>query len=102
MKSPCGGHYFPFSIPNDEDHGAFERTGAHYVHISDDKESLIGMLGKGYPTYGLPLYLLERINEGNYNPPPPLSLLSNLRTSPLTPPLSRRSKRSWNTSKTTD
>src|SRR6266702_3480246 len=74
LNDPFGGHYFPFSIPNDEDPGAFERTGACYIHLSDDKESLIGTLGKGYPTYGLPLYLVERVDEGNYNPPPPLSL----------------------------
>src|SRR6266702_5080252 len=29
LNDPFGGHYFPFSIPNDEDPGAFERTGAH-------------------------------------------------------------------------
>ncbi len=74
LNDPFGGHYFPFSIPNDEDPGALERTGARYIHLSDDKESLIGTLGKGYPTYGLPLYLLERPDEGGYNPPPPLSL----------------------------
>jgi len=74
LNDPFSGHYFPFSIPNDEDPGAFERTGARYIRLSDDKESLIGTLGKGYPTYGLPLFLLERADEGNYNPPPPLSL----------------------------
>ncbi len=88
LNDPFGGHYFPFSIPNDEDPGAFERTGACYIRLSDDKESLIGTLGKGYPTYGLPLYLLERTNEGGYNPPPPLSLeqLENFSPdSPLVP-----------------
>ncbi len=88
LNNPFGGHYFPFSIPNDKDPGAFKRTGARYICLSDDKESLIGMLGKGYPTYGLPLYLLERADEGNYNPPPPLSLeqLENFSSgSPLAP-----------------
>ncbi len=88
LNDPFGGHYFPFSIPNDEDPGTFERTGARYIRLSDDKESLIGTLGKGYPTYGLPLYLLERADEGNYNPPPPLSLeqLGNFSPdSPLVP-----------------
>ncbi len=85
LNNPFGGHYFPFSIPNDEDPGAFERTGARYIHLSDDKESLIGMLGKGYPTYGLPLYLLERTNEGDYNPPPPLSLEQLRNFSPDSP-----------------
>ncbi len=88
LNDPFGGHYFPFSIPNNEDPGAFKRTGAHYICLSDDKESLIGMLGKGYPTYGLPLYLLERVDEGNYDPPPPLSLeqLENFSpNSPLVP-----------------
>ncbi len=74
LNDPFGGHYFPFSIPNDEDPGAFERTGARYVHLSDDKESLIRTLGKGYPKYRLPLYLIERVDEGSYDPPPPLSL----------------------------
>ncbi len=74
LNDPFSGQYFPFSIPNDEDPGASKRTGAHYIHLSDDKESLIGTLGKGYPEYGLPLYLVERVDEGNYNPPPPLSL----------------------------
>ena len=73
LNDPFEGHYFPFSIPNDEDPGAFERTRARYIRLSDDKESLIGMLGKGYPEYGLPLYLTERVDEGDYNPPPPLS-----------------------------
>ncbi len=88
LNNPFGGHYFPFSIPNNEDPGAFERTGACYVHLSDDKESLIGMLGKGYPVYGLPLYLLECVYKGDYNPPPPLSLeqLENFSPdSPLVP-----------------
>ncbi len=88
LNDPFGGHYFPFSIPNDEDPKAFKRTGARYIHLSDDKESLIGMLGKGYPTYGLPLYLLEHVDEGNYDPPPPLSLkqLENFTPdSPLVP-----------------
>ncbi len=88
LNDPFGSHYFPFSIPNDKDPGAFERTGARYVHLSDNKESLIGMLGKGYPKYGLPLYLIERVNEGNYNLPPPLSLeqLENFSPdSPLSP-----------------
>ncbi len=73
LNDPFGGHYFPFSIPNDEDPGAFERTGACYVCLSDNKESLIGTLGKGYPEYRLPLYLIECVDEGDYNPPPPLS-----------------------------
>jgi len=47
LNDPFSGHYFPFSIPNDEDPGAFERTGACYVCLSDNKESLIGTLGKG-------------------------------------------------------
>ncbi len=88
LNDPFGSHYFPFSIPNDEDPGAFERTGARYVRLSDDKESLIGTLGKGYPKYGLPLYLTECIDEGDYNPPPPLSLeqLENFSPdSPLAP-----------------
>ncbi len=88
LNDPFGSHYFPFSVPNDEDPGAFERVGACYVHLSDDKESLIGTLGKGYPKYRLPLYLLECVNEGNYNPPSPLSLkqLENLSpNSPLIP-----------------
>jgi len=88
LNDPFGGHYFPFSIPNDEDPGAFERTGAHYVHLSDNKESLIRTLGKGYPEYRLPLYLIECIDEGDYNPPPPLSLeqLENFSPdSPLVP-----------------
>jgi len=85
LNNPFGGHYFPFSIPNDEDPGAFKRMGAHYVCLSDDKESLIGMLGRGYPTYGLPLYLLEHVDEGDYNPPPPLSLKQLKNFSPDSP-----------------
>jgi len=88
LNDPFGSHYFPFSIPNDKDPGAFERTGARYVHLSDNKESLIGTLGKGYPEYRLPLYLIERVDEGDYNPPPPLSLkqLGNFSpNSPLAP-----------------
>ncbi len=85
LNDPFGGHYFPFSIPNNEDPGAFERTGAHYVRLSDDKESLIGMLGKGYPMYGLPLYLLEHVDKGDYNPPPPLSLKQLENFSPDSP-----------------
>ncbi len=88
LNDPFGSHYFPFSIPNDEDPSSFERTGARYIRLSDDKESLIGTLGKDYPTYGLPLYLLECADEGGYNPPPPLSLeqLKNFSSdSPLAP-----------------
>jgi len=70
LNDPFSGHYFPFSIPNDEDPGAFKRTGARYIHLSNNKKSLIGMLGKGYPEYRLPLYLLECVDEGNYDPPP--------------------------------
>src|SRR6266702_7715489 len=69
LNDPFGAHYFPFPIPNDEAPGAFERTGARYIRLSDDKESLIGMLGKGYPTYGLPLYL-EQLE--NFSPDSPL------------------------------
>src|SRR6266702_1423572 len=31
LNDPFSGHYFPFSIPNDEDPGTFERTGACYI-----------------------------------------------------------------------
>ncbi len=85
LNDPFGGHYFPFSIPNDKDPGAFKRTRACYIHLSDDKESLIGTLGKGYLTYGLPLYLLECADKGNYNPPPPLSLKQLENFSPDSP-----------------
>jgi len=85
LNDPFSSHYFPFSIPNDEDPGTFERTGACYVRLSDDKESLIGTLGKGYPKYGLPLYLIEHVDEGDYNPPPPLSLKQLENFSPDSP-----------------
>ena len=89
LNDPFSGHYFPFSIPNDEDPGAFERMGACYIHLSDDKESLIGTLGKGYPTYRLPLYLIECVDEGNYDPPPPLSLEQLQNFSPDSPLVSK-------------
>src|SRR6266702_2513813 len=85
LNDPFGGHYFPFSIPNDEDPGTFERTGACYVHLSDDKESLIRTLGKGYPEYGLPLYLIEHVNEGNYDTPHTISLEQKENFSPNSP-----------------